>query len=136
MLESFRFHHIGVAVKNIEKTTQVYVRGGYVHSRTIFDPIQQVNICWLTKQGMPTVELIEPANALSPVRQILGKSRVTPYHTCYAVDDINTAIAELCQQSYVLVKRPVEATAMNGCMICFMYNKDVGLIELVEKKET
>ena len=89
MLTSFQFHHIGVAVKDIDKTAQVYEKGGYSRSVITFDPIQNVNICWLTKDGMPVVELLEPVDNNSPVCKILDKNGVTPYHTCYIVDHLD-----------------------------------------------
>ena len=82
MLKSMKFHHIGVAVKDISATAAVYVTGGYKQSDTIFDPIQNVNICWLTKENMPVVELLEPVDETSPVNKILEKNGVTPYHIC------------------------------------------------------
>lgn len=127
-----KFHHIGVAVKEIEKTAAVYVQGGYKKSVITFDPVQQVNICWLTKEGMPTVELVEPVDDLSPVCKTLEKNGVTPYHTCYLVEDIEKAIAELRKMRYVVVVKPVVAPAIMNSKVCFLYNKHVGLIELVE----
>ena len=132
MLESFRFHHIGVAVKSIEKTAEIYRRGGYFVSEKIYDPVQNVNICWLTKEGMPTVELLEPVDDTSPVCKTLEKNGVTPYHTCYVVDHIDEAVAELRKVKYVMVSTPVEAVAIHNCRVCFLFNKNVGLIELVE----
>ena len=49
MLPEFKFHHIGVAVNDIDATAPVYEQGGYHRSATIFDPVQNVNICWLTR---------------------------------------------------------------------------------------
>ena len=132
MLNCFKFHHIGVAVKDIKKTAAIYEAGGYTVSNTILDPIQNVNICWLTKEGMPTVELLEPINETSPVCKTLEKNGVTPYHTCYTVDNIDEAIAELRKMRYVVVSKPVEAVAIHNCKVCFLYNKNIGLIELVE----
>ena len=131
MLDSFLFHHIGVAVKDIDKTAAMYVSGGYEKSDTIFDPVQNVNICWLTKTGMPTVELLAPVDETSPVCKILKKNGVTPYHTCYVVEDIEQAIADLRQQKYVLVSKPVEAVAIHNCKVAFLHHRQVGLIELV-----
>ena len=131
MLDSFKFHHIGIAVKDISATSAVYVAGGYKRSDTIFDPNQNVNICWLTKDGMPVVELLEPVDETSPVNKILEKNGVIPYHTCYVVDDIELAIKELRKVKYVVVSKPVEAIAINGCKVAFLFNKNVGLIELV-----
>ena len=132
MLDSFLFHHIGVAVKDIDKTAAMYVSGGYEKSDTIFDPVQNVNICWLTKTGMPTVELLAPVDKTSPVCKILEKNGVTPYHTCYVVEDIEQAIADLRQQKYVLVSKPVEAVAIHNCRVAFLHHRQVGLVEIVE----
>lgn len=133
MLDTFKFHHIGVAVKDIEATAAVYVVGGYKQSKTIFDPIQNVNICWLIKDGMPIVELLAPVDENSPVNKTLEKNGVTPYHTCYIVDDIESAIKELRKQKYVVVSKPEPAVAINSCKVAFLYNKNIGLIELVEE---
>lgn len=132
MLDAMKFHHIGVAVKEIEKTAAVYVLGGYKPSTITFDSVQQVSICWLTKEGMPTVELVEPVDDLSPVCKTLEKNGVTLYHTCYQVEDIEKAIAELRKMRYVVVVKPVVAPAIMNSKVCFLYNKHVGLIELVE----
>ena len=132
MLASFRFHHIGVAVKEIDATASVYEQGGYRRSVSIVDPIQNVNICWLTKEGMPTVELLAPVDEKSPVNKTLEKVGVSPYHCCYVVDNIEAAAAELKKQRYIMVSKPAEAVAFYGSRVCFLFNKNVGLIELVE----
>lgn len=132
MLESFVFHHIGVAVKSIEETSAMYVAGGYSRSGVTFDPVQSVNICWLNRTGMPLVELLEPVDASSPVNLTLEKNGVAPYHFCYAVDNLDDAVASLRRQRYVLVSKPAAAPAINGSRVAFLFNKNVGLIELVE----
>lgn len=132
MLESFKFHHIGVAVKSIEDTSAIYVAGGYSKTIVTFDPIQNVNICWLQKDGMPLVELLEPVDEASPVFKTLEKMGVTPYHTCYIVDNLEGAVGALRKQHYVMVSKPEVAVAINGSRVAFFFNKNVGLIELVE----
>ena len=132
MLDSFKFHHIGVAVKSIADTAAVYEAGGYKKSSVTFDPIQNVNICWLQKEGMPMVELLEPVDETSPVNKTLEKMGVTPYHTCYIVDNLEDAAAQLRKQRYAMVSKPAEAVAIQGSRVAFFFNKNVGLIELVE----
>lgn len=132
MLDSFKFHHIGVAVRDIDSTASVYEQGGYLRSSTIFDPIQNVHICWLTKEGAPIVELLAPQDEKSPVNKTLEKVGVSPYHCCYIVNNIEEACAELRKQKYIMVSKPAEAVAFCGSRVCFLFNKDVGLIELVE----
>ena len=132
MLSEFKFHHIGVATGNIDATASVYEQGGYHRSASIIDPIQNVNICWLTKEGMPTVELLAPVDENSPVNKTLEKVVVSPYHCCYVVDNLEEAAAELRKQKYIMVSKPAEAVAFCGSRVCFLFNKNVGLIELVE----
>ena len=132
MIKNSYFHHIGLAVKSIEDTASLYKRGGYFQSTTIFDPIQNVNICWLTKDGEPIVELLAPVDETSPVCKTLEKNGVTPYHCCYVVDNIDEAVKELRKEKYVLTSKPEPAVAFCGSRVCFLYNKNVGLIELVE----
>jgi len=132
MLESMKFHHIGVAVKDINATASVYEQGGYKRSSSVFDPIQNVNICWLTKDGAPTVELLAPVDEKSPVNKTLEKVGVSPYHCCYIVDNVEDVASELRKQKYIMVSKPVEAVAFCGSRVCFLFNKNMGLIELVE----
>ena len=132
MLESMKFHHIGMAVKSIDATAAIYEDGGYRMSEIIFDPIQNVDICWLTKEGAPTVELLAPVDETSPVNKTLEKVGVSPYHCCYVVDSLEDACAELRKQKYIMVSKPAEAVAFCGSRVCFLFNKNVGLIELVE----
>ena len=132
MLKSLKFNHIGVATNDINATALVYVQGGYHRSQTIFDPIQNVKICWLTKEGAPTIELLAPVDEKSPVNKTLEKNGVTPYHCCYVANNIENAILELKKQQYIMVSKPAEAVAFKGSRVCFLYNKNIGLIELVE----
>lgn len=132
MLKSMKFHHIGVAVKDINATASVYEQGGFKRSSSVFDPIQNVNICWLTKDGAPTVELLAPVDEKSPVNKTLEKVGVSPYHCCYIVDNVEETASELRKQKYIMVSKPAEAVAFCGSRVCFLFNKNMGLIELVE----
>ena len=120
MLTEFKFHHIGVAVKDIDATAAIYEGAGYRMSDIVFDPIQNVSICWLTKEGAPIVELLAPVDETSPVCKTLEKNGVTP------------AVKQLRKEKYVLTSKPEPAAAFCGSKVCFLYNKNVGLIELVE----
>lgn len=132
MLPYFRFHHTGVAVFDIDATAKFYLDAGWSKTETVYDPHQNVYICFLTKERMPMIELLAPKDETSPVTKTLDKSGVTPYHFCYEVDDINQAIADLRKLKFVPLIKPVEACAINDKKVCFLFNKQVGLIELVE----
>ena len=109
-----KFHHIGVAVKDIDATAAMYEMAGYRKSGIVFDPIQNVNICWLTKEDAPIVELLAPVDEASPVCNTLEKNGVTPYHCCYVVDNIDETVKELRKQRYVLTGKPEPAVAFCG----------------------
>lgn len=133
MLSSFKFHHIGVATARLEKTAKFYTEAGYRMTEPVVDPIQNIRISFLTKDGMPTIELLEPVDEKSPVVSILSKmGGTTPYHCCYIVDDMDVATRELKAKRFIQLSKPAPAVAIQNHHVCFLYHKDVGLIELVE----
>ncbi len=136
MISALTFHHIGIATKNIELTAAFYIQAGYRMSDIIIEPVQQVKIAFLSKSGMPLLELIAPLdNNNSVVNNYLQKTGTGPYHFCYCVTDLDAAIKEFKAQKYILLSNPVEAIAFNNRKICFLYNKNVGLVELLEEEK-
>lgn len=126
------FHHIGIACRDIEKTKAFYLQQGYTATPTVDDPLQHVRISFLNKEGAPRLELLEPLDEQNPVARTLATAGVTPYHMCYEVRDLESAIAELRTQRFLLVNGPVPACALENRKIAFMFQKNTGLIELVE----
>ena len=99
----------------------------------MLDPLQRVKVCFLEKQGAPRLELLEPVGEDSPVARTLAASGVTPYHMCYEVKNLNTAIAHLrTSRRFLLVNGPVPACALDDRHVAFMFQKNIGLIELLE----
>lgn len=126
------FHHIGIACRDIAKTKSLYLSMGYKASPVVEDPVQHVRICFLDNDNAPRIELLEPLDQDSPVSRTLDKVGVSPYHICYEVTDIVDAITRLRAQRFILVNGPVAAPAMDGRRIAFLFNKNNGLIEVVE----
>lgn len=126
------FHHIGIACRDIAKTQAFYLQMGYTASPIVEDPLQHVRISFLEKDGAPQLELLEPLDEINPVARTLATVGVSPYHMCYEVQDIEAAIADLRRQRFLLVNGPVPACAMENRRIAFLYQKNNGLIELVE----
>ena len=126
------FHHIGIACRDIAKTQSFYLGQGYTASPVVEDPLQHVRISFLEKEGAPRIELLEPLDDQSPVARTLATSGVSPYHMCYEVQDIEAAVNHLRGQRFLLVNGPVPACAMGDRRIAFLFQKNTGLIELVE----
>ena len=128
-----KFHHVGIAVHSIEETAKWYFNMGYSLTETFDDTIQNVNIAFLKRDDSPLMELVQPVDKTSPVYNILKKLGVTAYHFCYEINNIQKAIEELEKQDFKLLVEPVPAIAFNNRKICFLYNLEVGLIELLEE---
>ena len=133
MLPNAEFHHVGIAAESIEGTAVHFMEAGYKMTNAVFDSKQNVNISFLEKTGSPLLELVEPADEKSPVRNILNKAGVSAYHFCYEVENLDSCIAQLRKKKFILLVKPVEAVAFDGRRICFLYHKETGLIELLEK---
>jgi len=134
-----RFHHIGIAVNNINETAQFYIdsdinnmTGDYILSEIKYDPIQDVYIAFLDNKLMPRIELVQSGSDKSPVCKIIERQGTAPYHICYSVDNIDDAVKKLRIQHFLPLSYPVPAAAMDNKKICFLFKKTVGLIELVE----
>jgi len=128
-----KFHHIGVACKNIKKSISIYEGIGYQSSNIIFDPIQNVNLCFLQKDDSPVIELVGSVDENSPLTNILKKNGTSPYHTCYEVINIEDEILNLNNQGYMQISPTAPAIAFDGRKICFLYHKDIGIVELLEQ---
>lgn len=133
MLKNCQFHHIGYAVKDIERTAKYYTATGWQLSEVYTDTIQNTYIAFLTREGFPMIELVAPIDETSPICNTLKKVGNATYHVCYSVPDLNTAVVELRAQRFMPLFKPVEAVAIDNKKICYLMHPDVGLVELVEQ---
>jgi len=129
----FKFHHIGYAVQDIIKTAKYYLNAGWSLTDIQYDLTQNTKIAFLVKENIPLIELVAPIDETSPIIRTLEKSGITPYHICYEVDDIEKSIQKLINQRFIKLFEPVEAIALDNRKICYLYNRDVGLIEILSK---
>jgi methylmalonyl-CoA/ethylmalonyl-CoA epimerase len=134
-MSKFQIHHVGIAVNNLDKAIEVYTSMGYSSSPVFSDPLQGVRICLLAKNDELMVELVARLNDIdrSPVDSILEKNGPTAYHTCYVVAKIEEAVNEMKELGFIQVSKLSPAIAFENRRVTFMYNSNVGLIELVEK---
>lgn len=132
MLKNATFHHIGTAVASIDKAKGFYLSAGYEVTEPVIEPIQKVRVSYARKEGFPTVELLEPLDDKSPVCNILKKNGNTPYHVCYAVDDIQEAIKEARAEGFMPLAKPIPGHGLDDALMVFIYNKNVGLIQIME----
>lgn len=131
-VENLKIHHIGYAVKDIDKSIAIFRNLGYVVAPKSYDKERKVIIAFAEKSQY-LIELISPLEEGSPVDSILRKNGSTPYHICYEVDNIETACCELKKEKFRPISESKAAPAIQNANVIFLYNPTVGLIELVEK---
>lgn len=129
-----RIHHIGYAVKNIEKSVEQFkILGFEKEGSIIYDETRNVNIIFMINENY-RIELIESGNREkpSPIDGYLKKKNGVPYHLCYETLDIEKEIERLLANKFILVEEPKEAIAIKNCKVAFLYSGEIGLLELVE----
>lgn len=130
----FIFDHIGIAVFDIEKAAYDYRALGYEVGEAKTVDVFQAKAAYASLMNSPTIELLEPEDEKSPVAKILKQRGSGPYHTCYAVCDIQEAMLEMRKNSYLPLGKPIPGPGLDNALTVFMYKKSIGLIQLVERK--
>jgi methylmalonyl-CoA/ethylmalonyl-CoA epimerase len=116
-------HHIGCVVASIDSVSS----GAEIH----FDPIQKVNVTFTSIHEVP-LELIEPVGEDSPVKQSLRKGTKL-VHLCFEVDNLESTLDECAGQGFRCIARPVPAVAFDGRRIAWVFHREFGLFELLER---
>ena len=122
------FHHVGIACKDIKETLAFIEKHYNVKniSDEIFDEKQNATLCMVDMHDGYRIELIT-----GEVVKGYLKRRQNLYHTCYEVDNIEEALAEL-RGDCVALSEPKEAILFGGKRVVFLMSP-VGLIELLER---
>ena len=106
----YSIEHIGYVTKNIEKTAETFKVFGYQAGPIVDDDTQKTRICFLKKAGEVNIELVEPYPENTTMLNMLKKG-ATPYHTCYAVPDIQVTFEQLKELGFTPLFNPVPAPA-------------------------
>lgn len=125
-------HHIGYLVKNIEKSRIYFEKLGFKEeSKAVYDAKRDVNILFMTN-GKYRVELVSPKSENSVVVNTLQKIGNAPYHICYYCNNIENTQALLRKDGYLPIDKISSAVAIDNRKVCFLFNQNIGLIELLE----
>jgi methylmalonyl-CoA/ethylmalonyl-CoA epimerase len=130
----FRFHHLGVAVGDLEKSVPIYreLFGYELISGPFNDPIQKVAVCFLSRSPSDMViELVMPGSTDSPVMRILNQGG-SAYHVCYEVPNMEAALMHLKSHKCGVLSNPVAAVAFQGRPIAWLSTPTRQLIELLQ----
>ena len=125
--------HFGYITDSIQDTTATFQALGYAAEPVVDFPAHRCHITFLRKEGEPAIELVEPYEDNKSLRKLL-KNGVTPYHLCYEVSDIHQSCDELVNQGYLQLSQPLPAPAFGNRLICYLWHRTTGYIELLAEK--
>jgi methylmalonyl-CoA/ethylmalonyl-CoA epimerase len=131
---SLRFHHFGLASSRPERSLKFLDVLGYLPTRQVYDPIQNVNLSLCMHSTMPTVELVAPGEGEGPLDAILATANGSIYHLCYETEDLEESLRALKLGGFrvVCISSPKPAVLFDNRRVSFYMIKDFGIVELLE----
>ena len=128
-MPAYKIDHIGVAVVSIDDALAVYRSLGLEEAHREEVPTQKVRTAFLPV-GESRIELLEPTAEDSPVSKFLIRRGSGVHHICFAVDDIEAALADLKERGFRLLHdHPVPGA--DGKRVAFLH-PDAGQGVLIE----
>jgi methylmalonyl-CoA/ethylmalonyl-CoA epimerase len=126
-----RFHHIGVACRNLDRDREGFALLGYAPAGDSFiDPAQGIEGQFLEGPG-PRLELLVSHGDGKTLEPWL-KGRAKMYHLAYEVDELDHAREAAREAGGRQVSEPVPSVAFEGRRICFLMLPNLQLLELIE----
>lgn len=128
-------NHIGIAVKSIEQSLQLYTSllGELdVHRETVTE--QKVNVASFTL-GNVMIELLEATSSESPIAHFIEKRGEGIHHLALTTSDIVSQINETKASGFEMINTEPRIGA-HSALVAFLHPKSTGkvLIELCQPK--
>ena len=123
-----KFHHLGIACENIKEVT-VFLENTFSivkKSKIVFLENQGVDACLLTNDDGTNIELVSGKTIEGFV-----KKKQFLYHSCWEVENIDTAIKSFVDNECLLISEPKPSILFNNRKVAFLFT-DVGILELLE----
>jgi methylmalonyl-CoA/ethylmalonyl-CoA epimerase len=129
-----KFHHVGVGTKNFEEAIQRYRALGHELLLRVDDPNINVRVAFVQAASSPLIEILAPLGPGGPLDSLIARKSIPgPYHTCYAVESMAAGSERLRETGLMPISAPMPAAAFAGSLVAFFYDRDIGLVELVER---
>ena len=89
-------HHIGYAVKQMERAMSGLEAIGFQFDNIVKDLDRKISISFGVKDGY-RIELVSALKKGSPVDGVLSNQGSSPYHICYQSDDFDNDIRKMTE---------------------------------------
>lgn len=128
-----KIEHIGIAVKDIETSNQLFKKlFGETHYKIEDVESEGVKTSFF-KVGNNKIELLEPTNEDSPIAKFINKKGEGIHHIAFDVTDIRSEVKRLKKEGFIVLNEEPKQGADNKCVV-FLHPKATNgvLIELCE----
>lgn len=122
-----KFHHIGIATQNIDKTLDWICSQFNVItvSDKVYDNNQDAYL-----QMIETIDVRIELVSGNVVEKFIEKN-ITYYHVCYEVENLEESIQTF--EKSIIISKPAEAVLFNNRRVAFLMTP-IGIVELLEKE--
>ena len=129
--EGCRFHHLGLACRDLARESASWTGLGYrLEGEVFLDPLQKIRGCFLVGPG-PRLELLTPEGDGSPIEGYLARGTKI-YHQAFETDAFASDLDGLTARGRKVTAGPIPAVAFGGRNIAFVLLPTLNLIELIE----
>lgn len=129
-----KIEHIGIAVKDLEKSNQLFAAlFGEPHYK-IEEVLSEGVKTSFFKSGPNKIELLEATNPNSAIAKFIDKKGEGIHHIAFAVDDIQSEIKRLKNEGFTILNEIPKIGADNK-LVAFLHPKTTNgvLIELCQE---
>lgn len=129
-----KIEHIGIAVKNLEESNKLFAElFGEPHYKMEEVESEGVKTSFF-KAGVNKIELLEATKQDSPIAKFIEKKGEGIHHIAFDVDDVETEIARLKKEGFIVLNENPKKGADNK-LVAFLHPKTTNsvLIELCQE---
>ena len=131
-----KIEHIGIAVKSIENANQIYTSLLGASPYKMEEVKSEGVKTSFFKIGDNKIELLEAINPDSPIAKFIEKRGEGVHHIAFAVDDIQSEIARLKKEGFIVLNETPKKGADNK-LVAFLHPKSTEgvLVELCQDRK-
>jgi methylmalonyl-CoA epimerase len=128
----FSIDHLGIAVKSLADSKQIYERLGLSVSREEIVEQEQVRLV-MVSVGESRLELLQATSENSTIAKFIAKRGEGLHHVCLKVPDLRASVERLKRDGVRLISEEIKIGA-GGHQYVFVHPSSAGgvLLELVE----
>ena len=129
-----KIEHIGIAVKNLEKSNKLFTSLFGVPNYKIEEVVSEGVKTSFFASGPNKIELLQATNPKSPIAKFIEKNGEGVHHIAFAVSDIEAEIKRLQNEGFDVLNEIPKKGADNK-LVVFLHPKSTNgvLIELCQE---